>query len=83
MKRFSIFLFSLLFLLVPISTVELQFIPSIQSGNLQFNYRGNWSSTASYSANDAVRGSDGKLYVATEDDVPVNTNPVGAKPILG
>ena len=45
---------------------------------LQFEYHGNWSSTATYNSNDAVRGSDGKLYVAVEDNVPVNTDPVGS-----
>ena len=43
-----------------------------------FDYQGNWSNTATYNANQAVRGSDGKLYVAVEDNVPVNTNPVGS-----
>ena len=43
-----------------------------------FNYEGNWSATADYNSNDAVRGGDGKLYVAVEDNVPRNTNPVGS-----
>ena len=80
MNRFSIFLLSLLVCFIPL----LYSVPSaygqafFNQEGVKFEYRGNWNSTADYNSNDAVRGSDGKLYVATEDNVPRNTNPVGA-----
>ena len=73
MRLFSILV--LAFLLTIPTTVSGQFI---QQTRPQLNYLGNWDSTASYNSNDAVRGSNGNLYVAVEDNVPVNTNPVGS-----
>ena len=49
-----------------------------EQGVFSFNYRGTYDSTTDYDSNDAVRGSDGKLYVAVEDNVPQGTDPVGA-----
>lgn len=73
MKRFSIFLLLLLLVVVPVTSVDSQLIVGQQQ--LMFNYRGNWSSTLTYNSNDAVRGSDGKLYVAVEEFVPANQDP--------
>ena len=77
MNRINLFLLVFSLILISIS------IPSLAQDwtdipQLQFDYRGNWSSTASYNSNDAVRGSNGKLYVGVEDNIPVNTNPVSS-----
>ena len=78
MRRFSIILFLLLFSLsfTPVQSVYSQAIFS--QGDYKFSYKGNWSSTAVYSGGDIVLGTDGISYVATEDTIPVGTDPVGA-----
>ena len=78
MKKFSIFFLLLFFIAVPCSA---QIIggPSVFS----FNYRENWSSSATYEANDAVRGSDGKLYVATGSIAAGGANPWSTSPPPG
>ena len=73
-------LFFLIFILVSIPVLSSvgQDWGSERPHQYFFNYKGNWSSTLTYESNDAVRGSDGKLYVGTEDNIPANTNPVGS-----
>ena len=76
-RKFSIILFLLLFsfIFTPVQTVYNQ---AIFQGDYKFSYKGNWSSTAIYSGGDIVVGSDRISYLAVEDTIPTNTNPVGS-----
>ena len=77
MKKY-IFIFSLLFF--ALGTVPTIY-PQVWMDNqqVQFNLRGDWNNSTAYEANDAVRGSNGRLYVAsaavTGGNNPGSTDP--------
>ena len=76
MKKLFAFLFPLFILFgINVFITELAHSQFVGFSNFSFNFREAWSASESYSANDAVVGSDGKLYVATGDIAAGGTNP--------
>ena len=72
MSKLNFFLIIFLLTFLPLTSYAQDWAGLPQ---IQFNYRGNWSNTSTYNSNDAVRGSNAKLYVGVEDNIPINTDP--------